>query len=193
MNIICKNCHESYSIGSLMTRKLLLTYCTEKCAIEHGMSEIEVLRQFEERVPVPSQPQKPLDELAQLRSKYQRIRELMGALIEEEAIVKAIVESIYSHDIEADMNLDKGDMAGSASETQDSSRLINALEIWDINIEEKGEIVSVQRGTKHWLSFHTGEWAWMKSDGTWPWEHKQDIAEDWNGGFGEQAYQDSLM
>ena len=51
--IVCKNCHEAYAIGSIDTRQLLLTYCTETCAINDGMSAEEAYKQFKERVPVP--------------------------------------------------------------------------------------------------------------------------------------------
>lgn len=51
MRAVCRNCHESYEIGSIFgTRQLLLSYCTEVCAVADGMSAEDAHTQFEQRV-----------------------------------------------------------------------------------------------------------------------------------------------
>lgn len=100
-----------------------------------------------------------------------RLRKHLRNLFAEETIIKAIVEAIISHEIESDVYLDKGDMAGSASETDEAGALQNALEECKLSIEtdeSDEEIIHLMRGLNNkerLLSFHTAEWQWMNKDG----------------------------
>lgn len=74
MYLNCKHCHDQYDIGSGVTRQLLLTYCTEQCAIADGVSTLDAHTQFEERVPVRQQPAQPLNELEELRQENAQLK-----------------------------------------------------------------------------------------------------------------------
>lgn len=77
MNRTCKHCHESYAIGPVggITRQLLLTYCTEECAVNDGMDPAEARRQFEERVNItnPALPEDYAEQRAARKEIFDRI------------------------------------------------------------------------------------------------------------------------
>lgn len=53
----CKSCRETYAVGSNgLTKRLLLTYCCETCAVADGMSQEEAERQMGIRVTMDGMP-----------------------------------------------------------------------------------------------------------------------------------------
>lgn len=131
-----------------------------------------------------TQPVQPLEEMETLRKELHhqqeetlRLLKHLRNLFSEETVIKAIVEAICQHEIEADVYLDKGDMAGSASEADEAGGLGNALEERHITIEpdeNSEEILHILHCKKRCLSFHAAEWEWMDADGKWPWDRKED-------------------
>lgn len=108
-----------------------------------------------------------------LREENKRLRKHLYNLFDEEKIIKAIVEAICGHEISSDVFADKGDIGGSASETDEAGALLNALEERGITLEEDkkdSEIIHVMHGNERCFTFSTAEWQWQNADGTWPWE-----------------------
>lgn len=83
--------------------------------------------------------------------------------MEEEKVVKALVECFYAHSLEADTRLEKGDLSGSCSEESKKDHILLILREHGLEIAEKNEQAIILYDGVPCLMFSLEEWKWVEN------------------------------